>query len=149
MTTAATRTAAATTIATHRTTAGWPEGRTAISATEAAAAAAWSERCRVTRAFPRQKVGWVSIQASFSLGCATLIRASYLLAVLTLITHSKATTRPVNTRARATRHPAVHDSYQPIQVGSSGFVRSAACQATVLMVTVAAALTNWIVAARA
>ena len=103
----------------------------------------------MTRTLPRQKVGWVSIQASFSSGCATLIRASYLLAVLTLITHSRAMTRPVNASARATRHPAVHDSYQPIQVGSSGFVRSAACQATVLMVTVAAALTNWIVAARA
>jgi hypothetical protein len=103
----------------------------------------------VTRAFPRQKVGWVISQASFSLGRATLIRSSYLLPVLTLMIHSRATIRPVNTSARATRHPAVHDSYQPIQVGSSGFIRSAACQATVLMVTVAAALTNWIVAARA
>ena len=103
----------------------------------------------MTRTFPRQKVGWVSSQALFSLGRATLIRASYLLAVLTLIIHSRATTRPVNTSARATRHPAVHDSYQPIQLGSSGVIWSAACQATVLMVTVAAALTNWIVAARA
>jgi len=87
--------------------------------------------------------------ASFSSGCATLVRASYLLAVVTLIHHSRAIIRPTEAMARATRHPAVHALYQPIQFGCSRFTGPAACQATVLMVTAAAALTNCTVAAMA
>ena len=77
-----------------------------------------------------------------SLGRAVLIRASYLLAVVTLTHHSSATITATAAKARATRHPAVHAAYHPIQLGSSRSGVPAACQATVLSRTDAAELTS-------
>ena len=146
---AAARAAADKITATHRAAGASPAGSAAISATDAQAAAACSFRCRSTSLFPRQKPGWVSAQAALSLGRAALIRASYLLAVLTLTSHSSAIMTATAARASATRHPAVHVAYQPIQLGSSRSGFPAACQATVLSRTDAAALASCTVAASA
>ena len=77
-----------------------------------------------------------------------LARDSYRLAVTVLITHSRATTAPTDSKAMATRQPGGRSAYQFIHWGSAP-ESPAACQATVLTVSVAIAVMNWTVAASA
>jgi hypothetical protein len=145
---ASSRTVTARFITSSRGHSGWPAGSTTMSAAAARAAAVCSARWRPTSTLPLQNPGWVSGHRE-SIGIrAVLTRDSYIDAVATLSHQSQATTATTAARAKATRQPTVHCPYQLIQPGSMPW-RPAACQATVLTVTVKMPLTNWTVAASA